>query len=76
MQLAVDAREAGARIPFAERARGWRTSREPARGRGRGRGWRGGLPDGGRLSHLHPSSVAMETVRAPSPLPAATAAAA
>lgn len=43
----------------------------------RGRGWRGrGLPDGGRLSHLHPSSVAMETVRAPSPVHAATAAAA
>lgn len=38
VQLAVDAREAGSRIPFAERARGWRTSREPARGRGQGAG--------------------------------------
>lgn len=57
----------------ADCACGWSTSREPGRGLQRGGG---GLLDGESLSHLHPSSVAMETVRAPSPVPAAAAAAA
>ena len=57
----------------ADRACGWSTSGEPGRGLRRGGG---GLLDGESLSHLHPSSVAMETVRAPSPVPAAATAAA
>ena len=66
--LEMDAGEAR-----ADRACGWSTSGEPGRGLRRGGG---GLLDGESLSHLHPSSVAMETVRAPSPVPAAATAAA
>lgn len=68
VQSAADSAEAGARSVC-----GWRTSLEPARGRGR-RGGRGAA--GGHLSHLHPSSVAMETAGAASPVLAATGAAA
>lgn len=52
---------------------GWSTSWEPGRGLQRGGG---GLLDGESLSHLHLLGAAMETVRAPSPVPAVAAAAA
>lgn len=72
--LVRDAGEAGSRAEWHARMRGcvggWRSRPEPVQGAG---DLAGGLWGGGPLSHLQPSSVAMETTRAASRVPADTA---